>query len=175
MAEKQRTELETTKPTLLKNSVRPNKTVLLIVLWVAVLFIIGFVSFTVSRNNALAPNRAAEDALAAIKNNDDKKIYELGTESFKKTSTKERVKTVVNEWSPVLSKATKGEPQVVSKQQSTKDNEQSVTLVYKYDIQPGKSKINQKEFYVRVILENTSNGYKVSAYNFDVQKKDSKK
>lgn len=152
-----------------------NKTVVLIILWIIALIVVGIISFIVSRNNTLAPNHAAETALEAIKQNDDEKVYQLGSDSFKKTSSKEQVKTVVNEWSPVLSKAVTGEPQVVSKVQSTKDSKQFTTLVYKYDVQPGKSRINQKEFYVRVILENTDSGFKVSAYNFDVQKKDTKK
>ena len=164
-----------------KGSVKPNKyrgrhkTVILVIIWAAALLLIGYFSFTVSRNNALSANRIAESALSAIYQNDAKKVYELGSDDFKKVSSRDQVKKVVEEWNPVLAKATDGEPELVSKIESTKDSKRLTTLIYKYDVRPGKSKINQKEFYVRVIIAESDNGPKISVINFDVKKKDLRK
>lgn len=163
-----------TKPqkTKLKPNIKARKTVIWIAIWVAVLLVVGLISFTISRNSALAANKKAEAALSALKANDDTAFYNLGSTNFKKASDQKKVKAVVNEWSKVISQATNGQPELVSKQTSTtKDGKNLTTLVYKYQVQPGKSKINQKELFVQVVVEQTDDGYKLATFNIDTQKK----
>ena len=145
-----------------------------ITLWIVLLVIVGVISFTASRNNALAANRTAEKALMALKNNDDTTIYNLGSDDFKKSSDKQKVKDVVNQWSKVIVQATDGKPELVSKRETQKDNKRLTTLEYKYKIKPGKSKIDQKELYVQTVLENAGNAYKLYTFGIDTKRPDSK-
>ncbi len=146
---------------------KPSKNVILAVFWVIILIIVGFGSFTLARNSALAANRPAEKALAALKANDPDGLYNLGTDEFKKTSDKTKVKAVVTEWTKVINQATDGKPQIVSKQTAIKDGKELTTLDYKYQVQPGKSKINQKELFVRIVTQKVDNTYKLYTINID--------
>lgn len=155
----------------LRPNVKSRRTLLFVLFWIAALLIVGIMSFTVSRNNALAANKKAEAALDALKANDDTRLYNLGTEELKKSNDTSKVKTLVNEWTKVISQATNGTPELVSKQATvTKDGKKLTTLVYKYQVQPGKSKINQKELFVKIETIETNEGLKISAFNMDVQK-----
>lgn len=158
--------------TKLKANKKLRKNVVIALAWIIALFAVGVISFSVSRNNALAADKKAETALDALKANDDTRLYNLGTEELKKASDKTKVKTVVNEWHTVITQATNGDPELVSKQTTTtKDGNELVALIYKYQVQPGKSKINQKELFVKIDVIKTSEGYKINAFNIDVQKK----
>lgn len=148
---------------------RVNKTVLVIAFWCSVLIIVGYLSFTASRNNALAPNRSAEKALESLKANDDAALYNLGSEEFKKASSQDKVKGVTNEWSKVINQATEGDPELVSKQQTTEDGKSVTTLLYRYKVKPGKSKIDQEYLYVQVGMEQNGPSYQLRTFNIDVK------
>lgn len=148
-----------------------------VIVWVIILITVGAISFTVSRNNALAENRVAEKSLNALKANDDTTLYNLGSQDFKKATDQKKVKSVVNDWHKVISQATEGDPELVSKQQSTKDNKQLTTLIYKYKIKPGKSKINQEHLYIRVVTTQEDSQHKLYTFTVDIkpaEKKDEK-
>lgn len=146
---------------------KPSKKTVLIVLWLVLLLVVGLISFTVSRNNTLAAERFAEKSLVALKNNDDTTVYNLGSESFKKASDKQKVKVVVNQWSKIVNEATEGKPERVSKSESTEDKKQLTNLLYRYKVKQGKSKINQKDLYVKVVLDHTNGQYKLHTFSFD--------
>lgn len=175
MAEKKKADSKPADATVKKPQLkRSKKTLLLIGLWVTVLVVVGVISFAASRNNALASNKIAEQALEALEHDDDQTVYGLGSKDFKKVSDQTKVKAVVNQWSKVIAQATDGTPELMSKQLEVKDNKELTTLVYKYDVQPGKSNIEQKELFVRVVLEKNGPNYQLYTFNIDTKKKDSK-
>lgn len=157
--------------TKLKPDMKSRKTFVIVAIWIIALLIVGMLSFTISKNNALAANKQAEAALNSLKENDATSFYNMGSENFKKVSDQKKVKAVVNEWSKVISQATNGQPELVSKQTAvTKEGKKLTTLVYKYQVKPGKSKINQKELFVQIVVEQTSEGYKLYTFNIDTKK-----
>lgn len=150
---------------------RTKKSLVKVLLFVAVLALVGFASYTAARNKALAPNRPAEKALAALKANDSNAVYDLGSDDFKKASDRQKVKAVVEQWSNIVSQATEGEPVLVSKTSTTEGDKQLTNLTYKYRIKEGKSKINQKELFVLVKTQKVGNDYKLYTFSIDANSK----
>ena len=146
---------------------KAHKGALLLIFWVAVLLLVGFISFNTARSNALAANKTAEKALTALKASDANGIYQLGTNEFKNASDQTKVKAVIAEWNKVIVQTTDGKPTLVSKQESTKDGKSLTTLLYKYTVKPGKSKINQKELYVQAVTQKVGTEYKLSTFTID--------
>ena len=156
-----------------KSVVKPKlskKSLFKFLLWLVLFTVVGFTSYTIARNKAMAANKPAEKALVALKDNKPVAVYELGTDEFKKFSTLVQVKAVVEQWSKIVNQTTEGKPELVSKKESTKDKKQLTTLLYKYQIKPGKSKINQKELFVAVVVQKVDKEYKLYTFNIDSQK-----
>jgi len=144
-------------------------TALLIIGWLAVLVLVGFIAFTVSRNSALAPNKVAEKALVDLKTNDSKALYQLGSPDFKKGSSEQKVQGVVADWTKVINQATDAKPTLISKQDFIQANKQLTHLTYRYGVKPGKSKIGQKDLYVNITLEHTNGQYLLYTFALDTK------
>lgn len=150
-----------------KSKPQTKKRVFAVISWVLVLLLVGFISFTFSRNKALGANRVSEKALSALKANNGPVIYKLGTKEFQKASELKKVQAFATEWSKVITQATDGKPTLVSKTESVKNKKPLTTLVYTYQVKPGKSKINQKELYSTVVVEKVQDVYKLYTFNID--------